>query len=122
MYNLLKQLGVEAEEKGKQELEGPAKAVKTAFYKVLTPIVFNIQAETECYHYIFQKDGCVAFHAGLHDQPDVTLTGPYEELVYLLQTRDKTRFESDQRTRKIKIVTTTFKGKVAVNKLREMFL
>jgi hypothetical protein len=122
MYTLLKQLGIEAEEKGKQELEGPAKSIKTAFYRVLAPIVFNIQTETECYCYIFQKDGSVTLLTELHDKPDVKLIGPYEEVLYLLQTRDKERFEMAQRTRKIKIVTNTFQGKLAVTKLREMFL
>ncbi|MBN1762789.1 MAG: hypothetical protein JW878_06915 [Methanomicrobia archaeon] len=122
MYTLLKQLGIEAEEKGKQELEGPAKAIKTAFYRVLAPIVFNIQTETECYCYIFQKDGSVTLLTELDDKPDVTLIGPYEEVLYLLQTRDKERFEMAQRTRTIKIDTNTFQGSLAVTKLREMFL
>ena len=119
---LLKQLGIEAEEKGKQELEGPVKSIKTAIYKLLAPIVFNIQTETECYHYVFQKDGSVTFCTGLHDKPDVKLISPYDEVLYLLQTRDKERFDMAQRTRIIRIVTNTFQGSLAVTKLREMFL
>ncbi|MBN1455580.1 MAG: hypothetical protein JW945_04965, partial [Methanomicrobia archaeon] len=76
----------------------------------------------ECYHFIFQKDGSVVLCPGLHSKPDVNLTGAYDEVLHLLQTRDKKLFELDQRIGKITITTPTFKGREAVIKLREMFL
>ena len=124
MYNSLKELGIEAERKGKIEMSGDAKSrkIKTLMYRVMMPIVFNIQTEKECYHFIFQKDASVVLCQGLHPKPDVKLSGTYDEVLHLLQSRDKKLFEMDQRTGKITITTPTFKGREAVIKLREMFL
>ena len=124
MYNSLKELGIEAEHKGKAEMCGNTKSakIKTLMYRVMTPIVFNIQTEKECYHFIFQKDGSVVLCSGLHPKPDVTLNGAYDDVVHLLRSRDRELFEKDQRTGKIMITTPTFKGREAVTKLREMFL
>jgi len=123
MYNSLRALGIEAERKGKAEMSGETKSgkIKTLMYRVMTPIVFSIQTEKECYHFIFQKDGSVVLCPGLHPKPDVNLTGAYDAVIHLLQSRDKELFEMDQRTGKITITTPTFKGREAVIKLREMF-
>lgn len=61
-------------------------------------------------------------YSGLHNSPDVKVSGEYAELLFLLQTRDKKRFEMDERTGKITISTFTFKGRQGVTKLRELFL
>ncbi len=123
MYNLLRELGIEAERKGKAEMAGDTKSgkIRALIYRAMTPIVFNIQTEKESYHFIFQKDGSVVLCPGLHLKPDVTLNGAYDEVIHLLQTRDKKLFELDQRMGKLKIATTTLKGREAVIKLREMF-
>ncbi|HDS46208.1 MAG TPA: hypothetical protein ENN68_09040 [Methanomicrobia archaeon] len=123
MYNSLRELGIEAERKGRAEMRGDSKSakIKTLLYRAMTPIFFNIQTEKECYHFIFQKDGSVVLSPGLHPKPDINLTGAYDEVIHLLQTRDKKLFELVQRTGKITITTPTFKGREAVVKLREMF-
>ena len=61
-------------------------------------------------------------HQGLHTNPDVNVSGEHAELLYLLQNRDKKRFEMDERARKVKIIPRSLKGMQAVTKLRELFL
>lgn len=59
---------------------------------------------------------------GLHKSPDVNVSGEHAELLYLLQNRDKRRFEIDERRRRIKVIPRSLKGRQAVMKLRELFL
>ena len=123
MYKSLRELGIEAERKGKAEMSVDTKSgkIKTLMYRAMTPIFFNIQTEKECYHFIFQKDGSVVLCPGLHPKPDINLKGAHDEVIHLLQTRDRKLLEKDQRTGNITITTPTFKGREAVTKLREMF-
>jgi hypothetical protein len=120
LYNLLREFGIEAEHKGRQELSSSSKMMK-AFFEALTPVIFNIRTEQERYHFIFQKNGAVSLHPGLLNSADVTLSGPHSEVLYLLETRDKKRFEMNERKRIIRISATTFKGIVAASKLRKLF-
>lgn len=122
LYNVLKEIGIEAENKVKRELSGPTGRIKALFYNVITPAVLNFQTERESYHFIFQKGGSVSLRRGLHKCPDVNVSGEHAELLYLLQNRDKKRFEIDERRRKIKVIPRSFKGRQAVMKLRELFL
>ena len=122
LYTVLKEIGIEAENKVKRELSGPTGRIKTLFYNVITPAVLNFQTERESYHFIFQKGGSVSLRRGLHTSPDVNVSGEHAELLYLLQNRDKKRFEIDERRRKIKVIPCSFKGWQAVMKLRELFL
>ena len=101
LYDVLKEIGSEAENKVKGELSGPTGWIKVLFYNVITPVVLNFQTEREGYHFIFQKGGSVSLCRGLHTSPDVNVLGEHAELLYLLQNRDKKRFEMDERRRKI---------------------
>jgi len=122
LYNVLKEIGTEAESKVNGELSDPPGSIKTLLYNMLMPLVLNFQTEEESYHFIFQKGGSVSLYMGLHNSPDVNVSGEHAELLFLLQTRDKKRFEMDERTGKITISTFTFKGRQGVTKLRELFL
>ena len=123
LYNVLKEIGTEAESKVKGELSDPPGSIKALLYNMLMPLVLNFQTdEEESYHFIFQKGGSVYLYSGLHNSPDVKVSGEHAELLFLLQTRDKKRFEMDERTGKITISTFTFKGRQGVTKLRELFL
>jgi hypothetical protein len=122
LYDVLKEIGIEAESKVKRELSGPTGLIKALFYNVITPAVLNFQTERECYHFIFQKGGSVSLRRGLHESPDVNVSGEHAELLYLLQNRDKKRFEMSEQTRRIKVIPSSFKGRQAVMKLRELFL
>ncbi len=122
MYELLKELGIDAENKAKEELSGHSKKMKTTLFKILTPVVFNIQTEEDEYHFVFNKDASVSRYHGLHSKPDVKFSSTHAELLYLLETRDNKRFKLAEKTRKVKIVTKNFRGKEAVMKLRELFL
>ncbi len=122
LYPLLEEIGTEAEKKVKSECSGPLGSIKSHIYCILMPMVLQIQTEKESHHFIFQKDGSVTLHEGAHGKPDVTFSGEHAELLYLLQNRDKKRFEQDERTKKIKIISRTFKGRQAVMKLRDLFL
>ena len=122
LYNVLKEIGTEAETKARGELSDPPGSLKALLYNMLMPLVLNFQTEEESYHFIFQKGGSVSLYRGLHNSPDVNVSGEHAELLFLLQTRDKKRFEIDERTGKIKIGTFTFKGRQGVTKLRELFL
>lgn len=122
LYNVLKEIGTEAESKVKGELSDPPGSIKALLYNMLMPLVLNFQTEEESYHFIFQKGGSVSLYRGLHNSSDVKISGEHAELLFLLQTRDKKRFEMDERTGKITIITFTFKGRQGVTKLRELFL
>jgi len=122
LYNVLKEIGTEAESKVKGELSDPPGSIKALLYNMLMPLVLNFQTEEESYHFIFQKGGSVSLYRGLHNSSDVKVSGEHAELLFLLQTRDKKRFEMDERTGKITIITFTFKGRQGVTKLRELFL
>ena len=122
LYTLLREIGTEAENKTKRELSGSQRSVKTLLYNMLMPLVLNFQTEEESYHFIFQKGGSVALQRGLHDCPDIKVTGEHAALIQLLQNKDKEGFLVAEQTRKIKIVTPTYKGRLAVIKLRELFL
>jgi hypothetical protein len=122
LYTLLREIGTEAENKSKRELSGSQRSMKTLLYNMFMPLVLNFQTEEESYHFIFQKGGSVALHRGLHDRPDVKVTGEHAGLIHLLQNKDKEGFVVAERTRKIKIITLTYKGRLAVMKLRELFL
>jgi len=122
LYNVLKEIGTEAESKVKGELSDPPGSIKALLYNMLMPLVLNFQTEEGNYHFIFQKGGSVSLYGGLHNSPDVKVSGEHTELLFLLQTRDKKRFEMDERTEKITISTFTFKGRQGVTKLRELFL
>ncbi len=121
-YSVLKEIGTEAECKVKGELSDPPGSIKAFLYNMLMPLVLNFQTEEESYHFIFQKGGSVYLYMGLHNSPDVKVSGEHAELLFLLQTQDKKRFEIDEKTGKIKISTFTFKGGQGVTKLRELFL
>jgi hypothetical protein len=122
LYSVLKEIGTESESKVKGELSDPPESIKAFLYNMLMPLVLNFQTEEESYHFIFQKGGSVYLYRGLHNSPDVKVSGEHAELLFLLQTQDKKRFEIDERTGKIKISTFTFKGRQGVTKLRELFL
>jgi hypothetical protein len=122
LYALLREIGTEAENNARRELSGSQRSMKALLYNMLMPMVLNFQTEDESYHFIFQKGGSVALQRGLHDRPDVKVTGEHAELIRLLQNKDKTGFEVAERTRKIKIFAPTYKGRLAVMKLRELFL
>ena len=122
LYNVLKEIGCEAERKLKEELSGPTGRLKALFYNLITPMVLNFQTEREHYHFIFHKGGSISLHPGLHMNPDVNVSGEHAELLYLLQNRDKKRFEVDERASKVKIIPRSLKGMQAVTKLRELFL
>lgn len=122
LYNLLTEIGREAERRLKLELSGPGGPLKTFFYKQITPLVLNFETEQECYHFVFETRGAVCLYRGLHANPDVNFSGEYAELIYLFQNRDAKRFEQDEKTHKFKIVSHSFKGRQAVRKLREFFL
>lgn len=122
LCNALKEIGTEAERKVKSELFGPVGPIKTLFYNIITPLVLNFETEAESYHFIFHRGGSVSLCTGLHNNPDVTVTGEHAELLYLLQEQDKERFKMAERTRKLTIAAHTFKGRQAVMKLRELFL
>lgn len=122
LYDVLKEIGIEVENKVKEELSGPSGKLKALFYNIITPLVINVQTERDGYHFIFHKSGAVSLHRGLHDHQDVKVSGEPAELRYLLQARDKERFEMYKRARKIEILASTFKGRQAVTKLRKLFL
>lgn len=122
LYNMLKEIGIEAERKVKSELSGSSGKLRALLYDILMPLVLNFQTEEESYHFIFQKGGTVSLHSGLHTNPDVKIYGEHAELLYLLQNRDKGGFKHAERTRRIKVIARTFKGMQAVAKLRGMFL
>ncbi|HUV02944.1 MAG TPA: hypothetical protein VMW67_05835 [Desulfobacteria bacterium] len=122
LYNALKEIGTEEERKVKAELSGSSGPIKILFYNLITPLVLNFETERERYHFIFQKGGSVSVCRGLHNNPDVIVSGAHAELLYLLQSHDKERFKIDEQTRKVKIRTRTFKGRQTVTKLRELFL
>ena len=122
LYDVLKGIGIEAERKVKGELSGSSGMLKAHLYNTLMPLVLNFQTEEESHHFIFQKGGAVSLHSGLHTNPDVRVSGEHAELLYLLQNRDKERFEQAERARRIKITSRTFKGGQAVAKLRGLVL
>ncbi len=122
LYNLLTEIGREAERKVNSELSGLGGPLKTYFYKKITPLVLNFETEQECYHFVFEFSGTVCLYRGLHATPDVHFTGEYAEMIYLFKNQDAKRFEQDEKTRKLKIVSHNFKGRQAVRKLREFFL
>jgi hypothetical protein len=122
LYSALKEIGTEAERKVKEELSGSSGPIKLLFYNLITPLILNFETERERYHFIFQKGGAVSVCQGLHNNPDVIVSGARAELLYLLQNHDKERFKIDEQTRKVKIRTRTFKGRQTVTKLRELFL
>jgi hypothetical protein len=122
LYTVLKEIGSEAEKKVKRELSGPTGRIKALFYNVIMPAVLNFQTERESYHFIFHRGGSISLRRGLHTSPDVKVSGEHAELLYLLQNRDKKRFEIDERRRRIKVIPCSLKGRQAVMKLRELFL
>jgi len=122
LYNLLTEIGQEAESRLKLELSGPGGSLKTFFYNQITPLVLNFETEQERYHFVFETRGAVCLYRGLHTNPDVTVLGEHAELIYLFQNRDAKRFEQDEKTRKLKVVSHSFKGRQTVNKLRGLFL
>jgi len=122
LHNLLTEIGREAERRLKFELSGPGGPLKTFFYNQITPLVLNFETDQECYHFVFQAGGAVCLYRGLHANPDVAVLGEHAELIYLFQSRDAKQFELAEKTRKLRIVSHTFKGRQAVNKLRGLFL
>ncbi|MBE0516744.1 MAG: hypothetical protein IBX41_05065 [Methanophagales archaeon] len=122
LYTVLNEIGSEAEKKVKRELLGHTGRIKALFYNLITPMVLNFQTERESYHFIFHKGGSVSLRRGLHNCPDVNVSGEHAELLYLLQNRDTRRFEIDERRRRIKVIPRSLKGRQAVMKLRELFL
>ena len=84
--------------------------------------LFNPRILVIVKNFIFQKGGSVSLRRGLHNNPDVKVSGEHAELLYLFQNRDKERFKLDERTRKISIIPRTFKGRQVITKLRELFL
>ncbi len=122
LYNLLTEICHEAERRVKVELSGPGGPLKTFFYKQITPLVLNFETEEECYHFVFETSGAVCLYRGLHTNPDVDFSGEHAELLYLFKNQDAKRFEQDEKTHKLKIVSHSFKGRQAVHKLRGLFL
>ena len=122
LYSLLREIGTEAEQNAKRELFGSSRSMKTLLYTMLMPLVLNFQTEEESYHFIFQKGGSVSLLHGLHENPDVYVSADHAKLIHILQNRDKAGFERAERTRRIKIMARTFKGSLAVVKLRALFL
>lgn len=122
LYNVLKGIGLEAESKIKVELSCPSGRIKALLYDMFMPLALNFQTEEERHHFIFQKGGSISLYRELHNCPDVEVSGEHAELLFLLQARDKERFEMDERARRIEISACTFKGRQAVMKLRGLFL
>lgn len=122
LYSLLREIGTEAEQNAKRELLGSPQSILALLYAMLMPLVLNFQTGEERYHFIFQKDGSISLVSGLHEDPDVDVSADHAELVHILQNRDKARFKHAERTRRIKITARTFKGSLAVVKLRALFL
>jgi hypothetical protein len=122
LYNLLTEIGREAERKVKFELSGPGGPLKTFFYNTMMPLVLNFETEQESYHFVFQTGGAVCLYRDLHANPDVAVLGEHAELIYLFKNQDAKRFELAEKTQRLKIVSHTFKGRQAVKKLRGLFL
>lgn len=122
LYNLLTEISREAERRVKCELTGPGGPLKTFFYRQITPLVLNFETELESYHFVFEPGGAVCLYRGLHAHPDVDFSGEHAELNYLFQNRDAKRFEQAEKTRKLQIISHSFKGRQAVTKLRGLFL
>ena len=121
LYNLLARIRIEAESRIRSELSGLGGIIKAPIYNSFMPLFVNVRSEKESYHFTFQKGGAVSLYRGTHNNPDVTMSGDHTELKYLLQTRDKNKFQIDERTGKIKIIVHTSKGGQAIGKIREMF-
>jgi hypothetical protein len=119
---LLEEIGNKVENKVLLELSGLLGIIKAVFYNMLMPLVLNVKTERESHHFIFQTGGSVSLYKGLHNNADVEISGEHEEILYLLKTRDKDRFVTDEQTGKITVVSHTRKGRQAVMILRAMFL
>jgi hypothetical protein len=119
LYDLLQSIRNQAEDKIRNELSGFAGQLKAVIYNRFMPLVVNIQTENERCYFTFQKGGSVLLYQGLHNNPDVTVSGEHAELMYLLQTREKKRFIADEEAGKITITPRTPNGSKAVGYIRE---
>ena len=122
LYALLREIGTEAEKNAKRDLSGSPQSLKALLYNMAMPVILNFRTEEESYHFIFQKGGSVSLHCGVHAHPDVNVSAERLELIRILQNRDKEGFTRAERTGRLKISEQSFKGKLAVMKLRELFL
>ena len=116
----LEGLRAEAETKIKNELSGPLSLGKRLLYDVIMPLHVNITADPQECRLEFLPGGSIRLNRILAVSPDVTVKGELETIRTLIIHRSARMFEVAERNGEISVTSHTWKGRQAVQKVREL--
>jgi len=120
LFSLLASLREEAESKIKEEISGPLNVGKRFLYDAVTPIHLNITGDSQECNLEFLPGGNVKLNSGLAFSPDVSLKGDLSSLSEVIVQRSSRLFEEAEQSGKIVIISHSWKGEQAVQRIREL--
>jgi hypothetical protein len=120
LSSLLASLRQEAESKITSEISGPLNMGKRFLYDAVMPIHLNISSESQDCNLKFLPGGRVELHQGLASDPDISLKGDLSTLTDIIIQRSSSLFEKVEQEGKIVVVSQSWKGEQAMQKVREL--